>query len=96
VREVAVGGVDDGLDRLFQQVAADDLEDPARRYFFLEERFLRRGTFSRGYSIFALPEPPHSSSTLLALQLLLDARPDLGEGRNFTCRTSSSWMTWKP
>jgi hypothetical protein len=29
VRELAVGGVDDGLDRLFQQVAADDLEDPA-------------------------------------------------------------------
>jgi hypothetical protein len=41
VREVAVGGVDDGLDRLFQQVAADDLEDPPGRYFFLEERFAR-------------------------------------------------------
>jgi hypothetical protein len=45
VREMAVGGVDDGLDRLFEQVAADDLEDPAGRYFFLEERFLRRGAF---------------------------------------------------
>jgi hypothetical protein len=41
VREVAVGGVDDGLDRLFEQVAADDLEDPAGGYFFLEERFAR-------------------------------------------------------
>jgi hypothetical protein len=46
VRKMAVRGVDDCLDRLFQQVAANDLEDPAGRYFFLEERFLRRGTFA--------------------------------------------------
>jgi len=45
VRELAVGtAVDDGLDRLFEQVAADDLEDPAGGYFFLEERFARSVT----------------------------------------------------
>jgi hypothetical protein len=38
---VAVGGVDDGLDRLFEQITADDLEDAAGAYFFLEERFAR-------------------------------------------------------
>jgi hypothetical protein len=30
VGEVAVRGVDDGVDRLVQQVAADDLEDARR------------------------------------------------------------------
>jgi hypothetical protein len=45
VGEAAVRGVDDGVDRLVQQVAADDLEDAARRYFFLREDFFFRGTF---------------------------------------------------
>jgi hypothetical protein len=35
VREVAVGGVDDGVDRLVQQIAADDPEDATGGYFFL-------------------------------------------------------------
>jgi hypothetical protein len=47
VREMAVRGVDDGVDRLLQEVAADDAEPAARRYFFLrEDFFLRRGTFA--------------------------------------------------
>jgi hypothetical protein len=53
VREPAVRRIDDGVDGFLQQVAADDLEDAARRgipsrgYFFLrEDFFLRRGTFA--------------------------------------------------
>jgi hypothetical protein len=42
VREVTIRRVDDGVDRLAQQIAADDLEAPPGRYFFLREdlRFL--------------------------------------------------------
>src|SRR5205809_3843607 len=79
VRELAVGGVDDGLDCLFQQVAADDLEDSARRYFFPEERFLRWGTLLLDLRL--CPELPHQPFDLALHQLLLDARPHLGEGR---------------
>jgi len=46
VREVAVGGVDDGVDRLVQQIAADDPEDSARGYFFLREDLRFRGTLA--------------------------------------------------
>src|SRR3954462_13930715 len=46
MREVAVGGVDDDVDRLFEEVAAHHLENAARRYFFLREDLRRRlGTF---------------------------------------------------
>jgi hypothetical protein len=46
VREPAVRRVDDRVDRLVQEIAADDPEDATRRYFFLREDFLRRGTFA--------------------------------------------------
>src|SRR5207302_3647662 len=97
VREVAVGGVDDRLDRLFQQVAADDLEDPAGRYLFPEERFLRRGTFPPGYSIFAfdLSSRTRSSTFFCTNCCWMRGRTSARAG-NFTSRTSSSWMTWKP
>src|SRR5688572_15550691 len=46
MREVAVGGVDDGVDRLLQEAAAHHAEEAPGRYFFLREDFLRRGTFA--------------------------------------------------
>jgi hypothetical protein len=51
VREMAVRRVDDRVDRLLEQVAADDLEQPARRDPCLEQDFayfffLLRGTFA--------------------------------------------------
>jgi hypothetical protein len=47
VGELSVRRVDDRLDRLFQEVAAHDLEAPAGRYFFFLEDFFRRlGTFA--------------------------------------------------
>src|SRR5207244_10576103 len=46
VREVAVRGVDDRVDRLFQAVAANHQEATAGRYFFLREDFRRLGTFA--------------------------------------------------
>src|SRR5919201_4397256 len=42
VREVAVRRVDDGFDRLFQEVAVHHLEGAAGRYFFLREDLRRR------------------------------------------------------
>src|SRR5207247_6367177 len=78
VRELAVGGVDNGLDRLFQQVAADNLEDSARRYFFPEERFLCRGTLLLDLRL--CTELPLQPFDLALHQLLLSARQTLGEG----------------
>jgi len=50
VREVAVGGVDDGVDRLVEQVALHHLENAppgaAGGYFFLREDLRLRGTFA--------------------------------------------------
>src|SRR5205807_7988940 len=63
VRELAVGGVDDRLDRLFQQVAAADLDDPAGRYLFVQDRFLRRRALPPGYSIFAFALRSRTSSS---------------------------------
>ena len=40
-----VRGVDDRVDRLFEEVALNHLETTARRYFFLREDFRRFGTF---------------------------------------------------
>ena len=45
VRKVAVRSVDDDVDRLFEEVAANYLEGAAGRYFFLREDFRRLGTF---------------------------------------------------
>jgi len=46
MREMTVRGVDDGVDRLLEEVSPHHLETPARRYFFLREDFRRRfGTF---------------------------------------------------
>jgi hypothetical protein len=46
VRELAVRRVDDGVDRLVEQVAPYDEELATRRYFFLREDFRLRGTFA--------------------------------------------------
>jgi hypothetical protein len=43
VRQVAVGGVDDGVDRLLEEVAAYDAEEAAGGYFFLRELLRLRG-----------------------------------------------------
>jgi hypothetical protein len=45
VREVAVRGIDDRIDRLFEEVAANHLKEAAGRYFFLREDLRRLGTF---------------------------------------------------
>jgi hypothetical protein len=44
---MAVRRVDDRVDRLLEEVAADDAEPATGRSFFLrEDFFLRRGTFA--------------------------------------------------
>jgi len=46
VGELPVGGVDDGVHRLPEQVAANDDEAAAGGYLFLREDFFLRGTFA--------------------------------------------------
>jgi hypothetical protein len=41
----AIRRIDDGVDRLAQEVSPDDPEEMVRRYFFLREDFFLRGTF---------------------------------------------------
>ena len=55
--EVAVRGVDDGVDRLVEQVAPHDAEEAPRGDFFFGEDFF--------YSTFAFALSPRMSSSIL-------------------------------
>src|SRR5688572_500045 len=92
VGEAPVGRVDDGLHRFLQQVAAYDVEDAARCRL-LAMKLLRRGR----YSIFALARRLFTSSSSRACTSCCCRRGRTSaRAGNFTGRTSSSWMTWKP
>jgi len=46
MREVAVRGVDDGVDRLVEEIASYDQPGTTSSYFFLREDLRLRGTFA--------------------------------------------------
>jgi len=89
VSEIAVGGVDDRVHRLLEQIAPHDEEQGAGGDRLAME-LVRRG----GYSILALARRPFTSSSMRACTSCCWRRGlTSASAGNFTGRTSSSWIT---
>jgi hypothetical protein len=88
--EMAIGGIDDRVRGLFQQVTPYDQELASWSGFFAREDLRRRGR----YSIFAFVLRPRTISSIFAwtsccwIRGLISARLGMRTGR-----TSSSWIT---